>query len=272
MFLGDEVMPPAPTDSTNQFTTLPYLEARKKNRLIFQALNHAIGQSSDKQAQDIMLKVMEEKQLDGVEAWKRIQEYHDTPTMQNKMASIIALHSLRQRDDQTSAEYKSELDKVFARIDALKVTLSEIKPIAYLVGLKPKYKSIVDAISISGRTVTAEDIFQEVNNYDQRETFQAQDQASARLASSSTVEVSYNEEREERKKRDKKSEKHLSEKAVANMIKKGLEKIQHKQVQVQQPPHPPTELTCWTCGGKGHRSSECPSNDSPYGPKGDKSG
>ena len=95
------------------------------------------------------------------------------------MAAVTDAFNLRQGTNQSAAEFKTQVHKVYKRIETLKVDMSQMEPVAFLLGLQPKYRSLVDTLSITGDIKTIDEIFEQVKNFDERNDHH-KDDASAR--------------------------------------------------------------------------------------------
>ena len=62
----------------------------------------------------------------------------------------------------------NHVHKVYKRIETLKVDMSQMEPVAFLLGLQPKYHSLVDTLSITGDIKIIDEIFEQVKNFDER--------------------------------------------------------------------------------------------------------
>jgi hypothetical protein len=241
----------------------------KKNKKLYQNINYALTKSNDPSSYALISDESTVRRFDGKAAFEAILNFHNDPSLQNKLAATQEFLSVKQEARETPLEFKSKVNLLFQRLESLKVTFDDLKAIKYLTGLKPRYATIVNTISVRGGKLDIDDIYKAVGAYDQRKSI-----AENELAKTHYVDENDDEDSQYITPKKKKSSEERLIKKVEKLHKQValLTKANNKpQQQPQQKPKKlhdpwnhedtPTEyektLTCDSCGMLGHAKRTC---------------
>ena len=210
--------------------------------------------------------------FNGKLAWDAILDFHNDPSIQNKLMAVISLLTLKQLPDESILDFKLRLQKVFKRIESLAVTMKDLMAVKFLTGLLPKYEAIVNTISVKGGDIKLEDIFKSVQQFDQREEMaRAENEtATANSAISKVVPAVHAPAQ-----KSAGEPVLMSKKEVANFVKQQMSSLQRKKPQEartsgsnndDQPTEKEREMTCYRCNKKGHTKRTCRVKQTSYEP------
>lgn len=87
----------------------------------------------------------------GVLAWKQLILLHNNPTSQNKFIATQMMIGARQTASEELVAFKRRVEKAVDLFFALHITKTDLKFIIFLNGLLPKFKEMVNILSLSSK-------------------------------------------------------------------------------------------------------------------------
>ena len=169
-----------------------WAESLRRSKMLYRCIHYAVSNSTShfKAAAQAAIR-KHANPHHAKEAWDEIVLLHDEATAQNKLMSVQALLTLRQKPSESVQDYKIRTETAFERLMTLQVTFSELKAVQFLCGLHERYQPLVDQICLrdSGQT-DLESVFREIQSYDQRKQLRELKPASANQATTEEKQVS----------------------------------------------------------------------------------
>lgn len=182
---GTETETPSvtPANLTTQAEIDDFLAGYKKtydrrNKLLFQG----IATSIIKAESDLGQSLIENHVGDGLAAWTALKNFHQDKSMQNKYAVVLEILSLKQTKNETGMQFKIRLERSFKKVKDLNVQFSDLEVVAYITGLSPKYKDIVNTLSVQTGTLQKDDVLKQVMAFESRNSSLNEDRANSYTA------------------------------------------------------------------------------------------
>jgi len=242
-----------------------YEASRKRSQMLYQYIYQAIRSSSHSKTEALNL-VRKYETHQAFEAWQAVVQLHNEATLQNKLIGVQNLLQLRQQPTESALEYKIRTETVFQRVDQLKVKLKDIKVVQFLLGLSDKYTALVDQICLKGEDLTLDQVYREIQQYDQRKAIQAAGGVSSSSSSGgkpSSGDSELDKLRKQQANMAKTIQKLQKQNKGAKPVKKGEKSTTSPQLDNDHSKYPFTAtpyertLTCPVCKTKGHIKRTC---------------
>ena len=142
----------------------------KRNKLLYQAIMATIVKNGDGPNHELGLSLLDDvKNFDGLAAWNKLKQFHLDKSSQNKFSVVIEMLKLSQEKSESALDFKVRVEAAFRIIENLEVKISDLKVICFLNGLKSRYSSIVNTLSVQTNSFTLDDVLKQLKSYDTRE-------------------------------------------------------------------------------------------------------
>ena len=259
----------------------------KYNKILFQKLFQAVGKRKDSAG---LATISGPNQTfvhsrDGIKAWNALQLFHNKPTMQNKLLAINQLIGCKQEPKENALQFTLKVQEALAHAKNLNLTLDEIAVAVYMNGFLPKYRTNLEAISVSDTKMEIEKIYDVVSQYELRlDAAQKSDAASALAANDNSEDIS--DRRPKKFKKKSKIRKEFAKSAaddvtdnstLASAIMKYIsEQANFASTSATSNTASAASKTCYYCKAPGHIAANCfkkkkadaaNGGSSKYGPK-----
>ena len=178
--------PHIPPTVVTPFDIAQYTEGYKKlfdrrNKLLFQGIATSIIKAESDMGQSLIKNHLN----DGLAAWNSLKSFHQDKSMQNKYAVVLEILSLNQTKAESAIQFKIRLERSFKKVKDLNVEFSDLEVVAYLNGPLPKYKDIVNTLSVQTGTLLKDDVLQQILAFEHRNSSLSEDRANSYSATSS---------------------------------------------------------------------------------------
>ena len=157
---------------------------KKYNKILFQKLFQAVGKRKDSAGLATISGPNNNfvHSRDGLKAWNALKLFHNQPTMQNKLLAINQLISCKQLAKDSALDFTLKVQEALAHAKNLNLTLDEIAVAVYMNGFLQKYRTNLEAISVSDTKMEISKIYDVVSQFELRLDAAQKSEAASALA------------------------------------------------------------------------------------------